>query len=256
MILPDARRRKEERMKSNIKKLTMALVCALVLTVAVPAGIGTQTGLVTTAQAAAKISKTSKTLAVGQTYTLKVTGTTGNVTWSSSNKKIVKVSKTGKIRAIKKGTAVVTAKVNGRTLRCTVNVKKNIINFVGNTPWKTGYYDIGQYGLLSNIEVTPISLSYTSGGVLKFKMKLYNNGNFNWTRISKIVNIYIKTNTGKVLVDMDEFISSNPFALPMYSSVTLTLAFKGRYVKNIVDLTKINGIKYTIDIYKNDAWRN
>ena len=54
---------------------------------------------------------------------LKVEGTARKVTWSSSDKKIVKVDKKGNIRGLKKGTATITAKVGDKTLKCKVKVK-------------------------------------------------------------------------------------------------------------------------------------
>ncbi|MDD5948638.1 MAG: Ig-like domain-containing protein, partial [Lachnospiraceae bacterium] len=46
------------------------------------------------------------------------------VTWKSSNKKVAKVSKKGKVTALKKGTAKITAKVSGKKFTCNVNVVK------------------------------------------------------------------------------------------------------------------------------------
>lgn len=46
------------------------------------------------------------------------------VTWSSSNKKIVSVSKNGTVKAKKQGKATVTANVSGKKLTCKVTVKK------------------------------------------------------------------------------------------------------------------------------------
>lgn len=49
--------------------------------------------------------------------------TKGGITWSSSNKKILTVSKKGKVKAIRKGTAFVKAKRNGITIKAKVTVK-------------------------------------------------------------------------------------------------------------------------------------
>ena len=58
----------------------------------------------------AKISKTKATLYVKETLKLKVTGAAKKVTWSSSNKKVAKVSSKGVVTAVKKGSAKITAK--------------------------------------------------------------------------------------------------------------------------------------------------
>lgn len=48
------------------------------------------------------------TLKAGKTFTLKTNTTSGNLKFSTSNKKIVTVSSTGKIKAVKKGSANIT----------------------------------------------------------------------------------------------------------------------------------------------------
>ena len=54
----------------------------------------------------------------------KIAGSNVVPKWSSSNRKVVTVSKKGKITAKKKGTAYITAKVENTTVRCKVVVKK------------------------------------------------------------------------------------------------------------------------------------
>jgi len=78
------------------------------------------------------LNKTKLTLKKGKTFSLKVKKWTPanvgskTVTWKSSNPKVVKVNKkTGKIKALKKGNAKITAKTsNGKTATCKVTVKK------------------------------------------------------------------------------------------------------------------------------------
>lgn len=73
-----------------------------------------------------KINAKSRTLTVGQSTTLKVTGTKKKATWSSSNKKVASVTKKGKVMAKKEGKATIKAKVSGKTYNCNiVVVKKN-----------------------------------------------------------------------------------------------------------------------------------
>lgn len=71
-----------------------------------------------------KLNKTKLTLNVGETATLKLTGTKKTVTWSSSKKSVATVSKKGKVSAKKEGTATITAKVSGKKYTCKVTVKK------------------------------------------------------------------------------------------------------------------------------------
>ena len=75
------------------------------------------------------LNKTSLTLNVGKTFTLKATispktAINKTLTWSTSNKNIATVSSTGKVKAIKKGTATITVNTaNGKTAKCKVTVK-------------------------------------------------------------------------------------------------------------------------------------
>jgi uncharacterized protein YjdB len=75
-----------------------------------------------------KLNATKKTLKKGKTYTLKATvapkNSTDTLTFTSSNAKVVKVSKSGKLTALKKGTATITVKTSsGKTAKCKVTVK-------------------------------------------------------------------------------------------------------------------------------------
>lgn len=78
-----------------------------------------------------KLSATSKTLKKSKSFRLKATvgpswALTKKVTFTSSNKKIASVNKTsGKVTARKKGTATITAKVTGTSLKktCKITVK-------------------------------------------------------------------------------------------------------------------------------------
>ncbi|MDF2473055.1 MAG: Trypsin-like serine protease, typically periplasmic, containing C-terminal domain [Anaerocolumna sp.] len=73
--------------------------------------------------ATVQINKTKISVYVGKTYTLKVSGTTAKVTWSSNDKKVATVASTGKVKGIKKGTATITAKVGSKSYKCAVTVK-------------------------------------------------------------------------------------------------------------------------------------
>ncbi len=72
---------------------------------------------------AAKLNKKKATVKVGKSVKLKVKNTSKKVTWSSSNKKVAKVSKAGKVTGVKAGKATIKAKVDGKALKCKVTVK-------------------------------------------------------------------------------------------------------------------------------------
>ncbi|MBR3971543.1 MAG: hypothetical protein IKJ83_01470 [Ruminococcus sp.] len=67
------------------------------------------------------ISKSSVTITKGYQTTLKVSGTSSAVTWSTGDKSVATVSK-GKVVGKGVGTTYVYAKVGGTTLKCKVNV--------------------------------------------------------------------------------------------------------------------------------------
>ena len=78
-----------------------------------------------TEPASIKLNKTSLTLYVGKTTTLKTTisGDSTTVTWKSDNSSIASVSSNGKIYGKRAGTCTITAKANGKIARCKVTVK-------------------------------------------------------------------------------------------------------------------------------------
>jgi len=75
------------------------------------------------------LDKTSLELTVGETATLVATvipdrATEKTVSWSSSSSSVATVDASGKVTAVAKGTATITAKAGGKTAICTVTVKK------------------------------------------------------------------------------------------------------------------------------------
>ena len=78
-----------------------------------------------------KLNKKNISLNVGKTQTLKMTGTKQKITWSSSNKKVAKVSNKGVVKGLKKGSATITAKVGGKKYNCKVTVKVGNVAVTG-----------------------------------------------------------------------------------------------------------------------------
>ena len=101
----------------SITKRLLALISAVILmtTLLIPA--------FQASAASVKLNKTKIVLVVGQTYKLKVSGTKKTPQWSSSNKKIVSVTKKGVVKGLKKGTATITAKIGKKTYKCKVTVE-------------------------------------------------------------------------------------------------------------------------------------
>ncbi len=75
-----------------------------------------------------RLTSISKTVYVDDTYTLKATvaPSSETVTWSSSNTKIAAVNSKGKVTAKKAGTATITAKIKGTSIKktCKITVKE------------------------------------------------------------------------------------------------------------------------------------
>lgn len=84
------------------------------------------------ASAKVKISATKKTLYVGKSTTLKVTGTKKKGKWNLSNKKVATVTQKGKVTVKKKGMATIKAIVAKSTFKCNVTIKD--VNNTGPTP--------------------------------------------------------------------------------------------------------------------------
>lgn len=74
-----------------------------------------------------KLNKKKATIYVGKALTLKVKGVKKKIKWKSSNKKIAKVTKKGKVTGIKAGKSIITAKIGKKFLKCRVTVKKKRI---------------------------------------------------------------------------------------------------------------------------------
>ncbi len=81
-------------------------------------------GSVATAATSIKLNKTKTTAFIGKKRYLSVSGTKKKVTWSSSNRSIATVTSKGVVNGKKAGSAVIKAKVAGKTLKCKVTVKK------------------------------------------------------------------------------------------------------------------------------------
>ena len=101
------------------KSKFMAILLTLVLTLSMANGL-----VFNVSAASPKLNRKKVTITVGKTVKLKVKKNKAKkkVKWKSANKKIVKVTKKGKIKGIKPGKTVVTAKVGKKKLKCKVKV--------------------------------------------------------------------------------------------------------------------------------------
>lgn len=70
-----------------------------------------------------RLNKTTAKIKRGKKLKLKVLNAAGKVKWSSSNKKVATVSKSGVVKGKRKGKATIYAKVKGKTYKCKIRVK-------------------------------------------------------------------------------------------------------------------------------------
>lgn len=77
----------------------------------------------TQAASKVKLNKTKTTIYVGSNTTLKLSGTSKKITWSTSKKSVATVNSKGKVTAKKAGKATITAKVSGKKYNCKITVK-------------------------------------------------------------------------------------------------------------------------------------
>lgn len=81
------------------------------------------------------LSKSKVTLTTGETYKQKLLNkndkqiSNKNIKWTTSDKKIVKISSEGTVTAVKKGTATVSAMYKGKTYKCKVTVKNATLKY-------------------------------------------------------------------------------------------------------------------------------
>ena len=68
------------------------------------------------------LSETQKTIKVGKSFVLSVTGTSRAIKWSSSNPKVITVNQKGVVKGIAKGNANIIANIAGKKYICKVSV--------------------------------------------------------------------------------------------------------------------------------------
>lgn len=101
----------------KLRKIVVCMMMVFTLALSMPiANVGVQINAAT-----AYLNYTKYSMTVGYTLKLKVNGTSGSVAWGTSNKNVATV-KNGSVTGKGAGTCIITAKVNGQTLKCNVTV--------------------------------------------------------------------------------------------------------------------------------------
>lgn len=117
----------------NIKAANPALkgffrvVCfCIIIMLTVQGDALSRIGMLPVYAAAIKINKSSAALIQGESVQLRISGTKKTIKWSTGNKNIAVVSKTGKVTGKAVGTVNVTAAVGGKKYTCKITVKKKL----------------------------------------------------------------------------------------------------------------------------------
>lgn len=124
------------------KYLSLLLTLALIFSLAGSAQ--------TVSAATIKLNKTDLILYVGDATTLKVSGTSKTVKWSSKNSTVATVSSKGKVSAKNIGKTIIIGKIGSKSYFCKVEVRSNklsdrlyeIDNFVIGTMWNGGFWKV------------------------------------------------------------------------------------------------------------------
>ena len=109
-------------MMKRLKRTVISILLTLAISLAMPISTPVINNVNHVEAAIVKLNKTKVTLFIGNMVDLKISGTSKAVKWSSSNKKVAKVSLKGKVTGLIKGTAKITAVVGTKKYTCTIKV--------------------------------------------------------------------------------------------------------------------------------------
>ena len=175
--------------------------------------------------ASVKLNYTSFSITKGYSTTLKVSGTSSKVTWSTGNKEIATVSSTGKVIGKGLGTTYIYAKVGGTTLKSKVNVVAGKIT-VGSSSVEMDKGDVKKVKIKA-IGTHNIAVSSTNSKVVKatwngakfdgnyiyLTLQARNNGTAKVKVYAKkypsTIYKYINVQVGDVVEEDDDFITNN-----------------------------------------------
>ena len=245
-------------MKRLIKVL---LVFMLAFAFIIPVqGIDTQA-------ASVKLSKTKATMEKDSVLTLKVTGASSKVTWSTSDKKVATVTKKGKVSAVKEGKATITAKVGSSKYECVVTVVDN--NKKGSSSYNISFPQEGKettisYGsgstLYCETKISKISYEIKDEKLnFSFVAERTNNFDYEWSWLefyyavqdSEGINLkeykYSKTATPGTKMKISESINLSKLGINKGDTIYVVFIDKGYIPKNKdVDKDKQQTIKITL----------
>lgn len=106
----------------QLKRLGAVVAIASAITLVAPVAIPANATMATVSAATIKLSKKKMSMLTGESKKLKVTGSKETVKWSTADKDVATVNKTGKVTAVGTGVTTITATVGKKNLTCEVSV--------------------------------------------------------------------------------------------------------------------------------------
>ncbi|WP_310603653.1 Ig-like domain-containing protein [Anaerosporobacter sp.] len=142
------------------------------------------------AKQSSEINKQNVYIYTGETCSLKISNTTGKITWSSTNKKVATVNANGKVTAKKVGDTTIVGVVKGKTYKCEIHVvsKSSDTIYIDLADKKKSY--TASVGQKINVYVS----SYPRDTKFKWNCTSKNDGDYNCISIYDEIK-YIKYNS-------------------------------------------------------------
>lgn len=113
-----------------------------------------------------KLNKTSIKMSTADTEQLGVLNTNKKVKWSSSNKKVAKVSNDGEVTPVWYGTATISAKVGNKTLKCKVKVLEEEFWYSENSNFSVSIMKLSKKKARVRIHVSDGYQTFESGDLI------------------------------------------------------------------------------------------
>ena len=165
------------------------------------------------------LKKTTISLVEGKTYQQKLINKNGKaikataVKWKSSKTSVAKIDKKGKIKAVKAGTAKMTAKYNGKTYKFTVKVKRE-------EPEDPLKYTIGEKGYITSLVIN----MYYKADRLDYYVEQWDKSRWSASH-SSINNIIGICNELMPLINQAREVTKNKYPKKCTSSAALSLGY-------------------------------
>lgn len=162
---------------------------------------------------AATINRKKVTLCTGQSVQLKVNGTKKKPKWYSNNKKVAIVTKSGKVTAKGKGSAIITAKIGKAVYKCSFSVESPKISKTSVSLYKGKTYQLKMLNTKQKYKWSSKNSSVAT---------VTSNGKVTGKKTGTTY-IYVKSASGKTFkckVTVKNKSNSNSSAIPSPNSVT------------------------------------